>query len=885
MLPTLDELRRELELLIDEKARQGAAVAGLKEELARLPDSYDALAAFWQRLLALPLPPQCPPAAPAAPPPAKAGASEHRSRITDHGSVPPQPGQPPRSTRLPQARLPRASPVERPGASEPFSARGVMCRSRKGRAAFSPGPLLRAWAMLVLAVRRLISQPGLTLAGVLGVASAAILVMSVPVYVDAAYRRLLREELMARPGGQDRPPFSFMFHYVGSLAGPLPLASMDQADGYLAEPLLADLGLPGALRVRSLRSDRFGLYGRGATDLGNPLSRLTTVRFGTLTNLEKHIEVSEGALPRAAVANSEPLEALLSQALAYQMGIEAGETFIAFADRGGKSYQIPVRITGIWHAGDRRADYWFSDPSTFDDTLLVPEETFRSLLADKLDGQVNEAIWYLLTDGSGIGTRDVAPLIVRIQRVQAVVATLLPRVIMSSPLEALQRYYGAARSLSTHLHIFSTPIVGLSLFFTGLVTGMGVERRRGEIAILRSRGATGLQIVGVALLEGLVLGLVAIAVALPGSLVAAHLATRTRSFLDLTASRGLPVVQSEAAVQAGLLAVAFGVLMQVLPALRAARHTIVTYRQEQARLLVPPLWQRMGLDLLLLIPAGYGTYLLKRQGRLFLPQAGATTSDPFQNPLLVLVPSFTILALTLAAIRALPRAMAGLAWVAARTRSLSFLVAARNLARMPGPYAAPMVLLIVTLSLSVFLSATAQTLDAHLYDQARYQVGAEMIVGPALESRRGEEAEAAAPGQPGGRGIDIPDWYYVPVSDYLRVPGVQQVARVDRYVASLREGGGKGSLLAVDGAGFAQVAFWRPDYAGESLGMLMNRLAQAPNAVDPLLPGRQRGAGPHPAHAGAFYLDGYAGPLRPLWPAFVGALPALRHALAPAPAA
>jgi len=51
-------------------------------------------------------------------------------------------------------------------------------------------------------------------------------------------------------------------------------------------------------------------------------------------------------------------------------------------------------------------------------------------------------------------------------------------------------------------------IIGLLLAFISLVVGLSVARQRNEIAVLRSRGATAIQIVGIAALEaGLLAGM------------------------------------------------------------------------------------------------------------------------------------------------------------------------------------------------------------------------------------------------------------------------------------------------------------------------------------------------------------------------------------------
>ncbi len=55
MLPATSQLREQLRLTIDNKEAQGHVVTGLKETLSGLPDSYDALAVFAQRLTDLPM--------------------------------------------------------------------------------------------------------------------------------------------------------------------------------------------------------------------------------------------------------------------------------------------------------------------------------------------------------------------------------------------------------------------------------------------------------------------------------------------------------------------------------------------------------------------------------------------------------------------------------------------------------------------------------------------------------------------------------------------------------------------------------------------------------------------------------------------------------------
>ena len=60
--------------------------------------------------------------------------------------------------------------------------------------------LLRIWAIFVVAAKRLFSQRWLALATALGLVTAVALTMGTPLYADAVYYRVLREQLSGGEG-------------------------------------------------------------------------------------------------------------------------------------------------------------------------------------------------------------------------------------------------------------------------------------------------------------------------------------------------------------------------------------------------------------------------------------------------------------------------------------------------------------------------------------------------------------------------------------------------------------------------------------------------------------------------------------------------------------
>ena len=704
----------------------------------------------------------------------------------------------------------------------------------------------RLRAVLVVVAKRMRSQPWLLVATVAGLIIAIALMMSIPLYADAVYYRVFLDNIRTEdtaPG--EVPPFNFLFRYDGSIYGTQDWEQMLPVDNYLTHEAAATFGLPEKLAVRYFTTDPFGIYTSGETAFSDTTTPLVWAGFTFLSELQDHIVLTEGVFPSVVAPDSlSALEVMVHEELATKLGLQLDEVYTAYIkirseDGFTQAIQIPIRITGVWRPSDRYDPYWFFNPSSFVERLMVPEESFSGYLRQAIPNEVYTAAWYLVLDGSEIHHTDAAPLIRRAQQVTQRAAGLMPNTKLGrSPIDALYDYRRSTNLLTILLYAFSIPIFALLLTFIALTSDLAVERRRNEVAVLRSRGAMTGQMIGIAALESLLLGLAAMAISAPLGMAVAGLMGQTRSFLDFSSNaESLRVDLTATALRFGLGAVALAVFTQVVPTIGAAAHTVVSYKREQARMMRKPWWQRIGLDFILLVPAAYGAYLLRQQGSVIVLEDSLGNS-PFQNPLLFLVPALGIFALTLLFLRIMPLMMSAVAWIAARTRAVGLLMAARHLARTPSFYATPLILLVLTLSLSAFTASLANTLDAHLYDMMYYRSGADFQFLEMGEDTQQSSSMAAmmgggASGEESEEEAAGPRWLFYPVSDYLNVPGVESAMRVARYAAVTRFLGGQqtGVFYGIERASFPQIAYWRDDFADSSLGILMNALAMERRGV------------------------------------------------------
>ncbi len=693
------------------------------------------------------------------------------------------------------------------------------------------------WLLNLLGIAKVVGQRqknylGLVLARLAGFVVAIAIVVSIPLYSDAVGYRVLRTELEPDKDGTTRPPFAYLFSRFAT-EGPVPIDAYRRVDEYFSKSAARDIGLPSELAVRYTTTDKLRLLPSG-TKQYQVEEQLDFVSVGFASGIEEQVEITDGALPKPVTDTKAPADVMIHERLAGQLGLQTGEVYVARKPDG--SVQVPVRIAGVWRARNDLDKYWFIRPASFEDVLLLPESTFQSRILPQKE-PIYQAVWYLVLDGNGVRSRHVPPLIDRSEATTVRAAEILPETrLRVSPLPALEEHHRQVRLLTLSLLVFALPILGLIGYFIIMITGMVVQRQQNEIAVLHSRGASRTEVMGIYLLEGLGLGLISLVLGVLLGRYTALLMGWTRSFLQFQPRHDVPIQLSPESLQGGLLVVALTLVASLLPAFGAAGVTIISYKRERARSIHKPLWQRLYLDFILLGIAYLGYRQLRDRGTISIVGQGNTVGDPFSSPLLILTPALWLLALALLSIRFFPVLMGAVGRIVARLRGVSSLLALRYLTRTPRAYTSPVLLLVLTLSLATFTASMAKTLDSHLSDQVLYDVGAQMRVTDLGESTAENDAGGAggAAGAEGegqqGAAEEEPEgakYLFLPVTDYLKIPGVTGATRVSRSEVAAVAGRDSetGTALGVDRMDFAEVAAWRRDYAPASLGSLMNALA------------------------------------------------------------
>lgn len=252
--------------------------------------------------------------------------------------------------------------------------------------------MILSWLLTIftIAIKRLYAQKGLSLATLVGLVAITALMFSIPLYADAVYFRVLREELTQQSSTTANTsvhsPFTFMFRYIAAWHGLVSWEDVQPVDAYLSGPASADLGLPRQIFVRYFKTENFHLLPQedaAYTDIKDPL---TSVNFGFMSGVENQITILEGDFPvEADSAPDSTVEVLMSEILASRLGLHVDETYLTFTRQEVNGVRqttlIPIRVAGIWRASNPGHAFWFTPPDTLHELLLVPEETFLNRIS------------------------------------------------------------------------------------------------------------------------------------------------------------------------------------------------------------------------------------------------------------------------------------------------------------------------------------------------------------------------------------------------------------------------------------------------------------------------------------------------------------------------
>ncbi len=548
--------------------------------------------------------------------------------------------------------------------------------------------------------------------------------------------------------------------------------------------------------------------------------------FQFLDGLEDHIVMVEGAAPRTRekLANGAlVIEARIGKESAERFNVKVGQEFDLFPHWRQDLPPVRLVISGIIEAKDAKERYWFGKDDRFSITtttwptypLFFEEKTFLKELGAYLPDMDGNFETYAFVDIGRINSTNARGVEDRFKGMDSALRSRIQDTYVETKLAATLAEF-REKLFFTKLPLFALmlQIVGIALFYLVMVSTMVVDREIGEIALLKSRGASTRQIMTVFAIEGFGIGAFA---TIAGPLVAAgaiSLLGYTPPFQDLSGGGLLPVrltVQSFALAGLGAI-LAFAALLW--PAYRACRFSITNYKQQISRPAAQSAFLKYYLDLVFIIAGAFAFYQLRQRGSL-------ATKDVFgglsADPILLVTPSLFMLMIALVFLRIFPLALRVAVWLSRNIPGPTISLGLTRMVRSPVQHSRLILLLILTTAVGMFAAGFRATLEQGYDDRAGYKAGAEARFGDvrAPFAASNDDLRAAAERATGSNSVSV-------------------ATRLDGYYNATKFRSENIIVLGVETGKFAELAFWRDDFAGPSMQDFMKKVAADANA--PALP-------------------------------------------------
>ncbi len=697
--------------------------------------------------------------------------------------------------------------------------------------------------MLGMILRKMLKSRWLVLSLFAGLITATSLLSSIPTYTDGILQRLLIKDLEQYQLLRNKHPGTYLFSRTFRYYGPPDREAYEQYNRTIVERHLARLALPWEEHTQAKKIVGFAIYPEIVPDTPSSETpaepRMHSVKIEGIERLPEHIQFRHGRLFSPDLVDG-AYEAIVSEYAMKSLDLRLNRTYMLGGPEDAPALRI--RVVGIFTASSAQDPFWYTDLSHTYKSLYVHYGLMNQALQSSMGIPAVEVEWYYALDYHAI----------QIKRLGALLNGLRSQVLWASSemiaydipmLPILESYLQKERELKITFLFLQIPVMLMIGFFLYMVSQLITEREENEIAVLKSRGAGKAQIFLIYLVGNLAVGLLALLAGPLLGLLLCRIIGSTNGFLEFVQRTALPLSLSTKAFLFPMTGIGLFMVAILAPAFHSSKSTIVLYKQGIAKRTRGGIWKRFYLDGALLALSAYGIYRYQAQQRI-LEITGARGSDLPIDPLLFGISVLFILGAGLLFVRGFPYVIRLAFWLGKRVWSPEIYAAFISVGRTFGNEQYVVIFLVLTVSIGVYSSSTARTVNKHIEDNIRYSTGSGINLtpfwfGPHAFSDKVDPAQMT--------GFDVADEKRIeegtaripkrepPYESYAALSGIASATKVFRRTdVTIQAGGGhrfKATLLAIIPHEFGEIAWFRSDLLPYPWHDYLNLMTRSPKAM------------------------------------------------------
>lgn len=456
------------------------------------------------------------------------------------------------------------------------------------------------------------------------------------------------------------------------------------------------------------------------------------VKLASLTNLDEHVDIISGEMYSKTPAPDGTIDVIVNEAMYLSSDMVVGEyvTLDFYSDL--EKNPVKVRIAGVFRAKDGADLYWTKAPLSYQSDMFMDQDIFCSkfFTAENMVGNIT-ARWDTIFDYTKI-TPDEVEKMVKIDDEFSMYEGDLYKV-KNNYHSIFKDYLHNSGRVVTTMWILQVPILFLLGVFIFMVSNQVISIEQSEISILKSRGVSKRQLLLTYFVQSSILAGIGLIIGIPFGYLLCHLFGSTNAFLEFVGRQSMKVTITGSALLYALIGAVCSIFIMTLPVLKYAKFTIVEQKANK-RKKTTPLWQRVGLDIILLGISIYAFYNFNSQKNLLIEKVAKGEA---LDPMLFLSASLFILSCAIVFLRIIPLLAALIFRIGRKLWKPSAYASFLQIMRDARKQNFITVFLVLTIALGIFNANIARTVNNNEEMRLHYDSGADIVMSEQWEDNSG----------------------------------------------------------------------------------------------------------------------------------------------------
>lgn len=450
-----------------------------------------------------------------------------------------------------------------------------------------------------------------------------------------------------------------------------------------------------------------------------------TLKLSSYTDFADHIEIVHGELYSDELQNN-TIDVVVSEKTFADQSLVLGKVLELkhLKDAAGTPYL--VRIAGVFKNKDDQDPYWLTSPANWSNVMLMDADLFYDLFViPERNNKSFDVEWHTVLDYTQMRADRAESLSEATMNYKKIFENLGAWRMSVYYQETLDEYLVEAQRLNTTILVLQVPIFMLLAAFIFMVSRQMLEIEQNEISVFKSRGAAKKQIILIYLIQSILTAALGIVGGIPLGILACKMIGASNDFLSFVQRAALKVEVGPTVWLLVGAAALFSIGTMVLPVIRYSGVTIVAYKQKKHRSRKRSWWKTICLDIVLLAVAFYGLFQFKGQEDYLVQRVMEGSS---LDPMLYFCSSLFMLGCGLLFLRLLPWMIKLIFWAGKKIWPPAIYASFLRIIRANDNQGFLVVFLVLTISMGIFSTQMARTINTNSEERISYVTGADVVL-------------------------------------------------------------------------------------------------------------------------------------------------------------